>query len=321
MASLIFSAIALLTAVLMILFLAWRGYLKRKRAADVLGIPKSQIIKNQLARALAGILLLLALAAYLIIPFSQKPTKQSFLTADVQFRVDVSRSMGAEEQFGAANRLERANEIILSIADSNPNFRVSLCGFTMVLRCLLDFTQNHEDLEGTIKEIITIGATPREGTNLTRALRETVDAFPDDSPSKLIVLLSDGEDRDSNFSQEKLDAILEKARKSSVKIITVGAGEKDGALIPIYQNGAIVGVEGGESDPFVTRLREDLLMYIAFSTGGIYAREQELPRIQQFIKDNSVEQEKEIAVKEKKYSNFLIVSALALLLILVVKNW
>lgn len=320
MTSLALSAVAFL-AVSALLLLARRGYLKRKQAADAFGLAKSLIQKNQLARALAGILLLLVLAAYLLIPFSQKPVKQSFLTADVQFRLDLSRSMGAEEPLGSANRLERANNIILGLADGNPSHRVSLCGFTMVLRCFLDFTQNHDDLKGTIKEIIAIGATPREGSNLTRALGETVDNFPADSPSKIIVLLSDGEDRDKNFSREKLDAILEKARKSGVKIITVGVGEKDGAAIPVYKNGLIVGVEGGKSNPVITRLREDLLIYVASSTGGIYAREQELPRLIQFIKENSVEREREITAKEKKYSNFLIVGALAFLLVLIVKNW
>ena len=321
MASLIFPAVILLVVILLLSLLAWIGYIKRKQAAEIMGVSKSLVIKNQLARTLAGISLLFILAAYLIIPASQKPTKQSFLTADVQFRVDVSRSMGAERQFGSANRLERSSDIILSIAGDNPNLIVSICGFTMVLRCFLGFTQNHEDLKGTIKELITIGATPREGTNLTRALGETVNAFPDDSPSKLIVLLSDGEDRDMNFSQEELDAILEKARKSNVIIITVGVGEEEGAQIPLYANGAIIGVEGGERNPVVTRLREDLLIYMASSTGGIYAREYELQKIKQFIKDNSVERERDIVVKEKKYSNLLIIGALAALLVLVIKNW
>jgi len=101
-------------------------------------------------------------------------------------------------------------------------------------------------------------------------LREAIEVgsnyFDDPKTSKVMILISDGEDHGEGIS----DAIA-MAKDKGIKIITVGVGTPDGGQIPIKQNGRTIDYKKDlDGSTVVTKLNDATLKEIAKSTGGVF---------------------------------------------------
>jgi Ca-activated chloride channel family protein len=108
------------------------------------------------------------------------------------------------------------------------------------------------------------GSVPVAGTNLAEALRVGREMFENakgGSRSKVMVLISDGEDHQGSYEEE-----VEQLRGLGVNVHTVGIGTQIGELIP-EADGRYLRREG---KTVMTRLQEGTLRAIAEATGGIY---------------------------------------------------
>src|SRR5690554_7557170 len=81
------------------------------------------------------------------------------------------------------------------------------------------------------------------GTALSDAIEVGSNYFDDPETSKVIILISDGEDHGKGIN----DAIAI-AKEKGIKIITIGVGTSEGGRIPIKQNGRIVRSEEHTSE-------------------------------------------------------------------------
>ncbi len=186
------------------------------------------------------------------------------MAGDVMVVLDLSRSMLAED--AAPNRLRRAKAEIDDLLDQIRGNRVGLIGFAGRAAVLCPLTPDHAFFEMVLRNADT-GSVARGGTRIGDALRLAVDAFGPTEGSRIILLITDGEDHDSF----PLDAARE-AAEAGVHIIAIGFGSEEGSPITITDpdTGARSTLRDRDGNVVQSRLDGDLLRKIALTTEGAY---------------------------------------------------
>ena len=136
-------------------------------------------------------------------------------------------------------------------------------------------------------------------------------AAPAESHSRVIILITDGE----NHEDDALE-VARQAAEAGIRIYTIGIGTPEGA--PIQINGEFIKDEKG--DMVVSKLDEKLLQQIAEITGGAYVRSTKqsigLDEIVRSI--NDMEQTEFSTVRFEEFNEqypYLLAVALVLLLV------
>ncbi len=185
--------------------------------------------------------------------------------AQIMVCLDVSKSMLAEDT--APNRLDRAKAELTDLLSYLQGDEVGLIGFAGRATVLCPLTPDF----GFFRLVLD-GAGPdsvgRGGTRLEEPIRKAIDGFRTESDvSRLIVLITDGEDHDSH----PLDAAKEAAERG-VKVLTIGFGDEAGSEIQYTdpQTGVRTVVTDSGGAPVVSRLDGETLRKIALETEGAY---------------------------------------------------
>ncbi len=185
--------------------------------------------------------------------------------AQVMVCLDVSRSMLAEDT--APNRLERAKAELTDLLSYLEGDQVGLIAFAgrAVVKCPL--TPDFGFFRLVLQEAgpHSVG---RGGTRLEEPIRKALDGFRTEADvSRLLVLITDGEDHDSH----PLDAAQDAAERG-VKILAVGFGDEAGSELYVTdpQTNARVPIRDAEGQTVVTRLDGQTLREMALATDGAY---------------------------------------------------
>ncbi len=186
---------------------------------------------------------------------------------DILIAVDCSKSMLAEDIL--PNRLARAKLALSSLIQSLEGDRVGIIAFagTAFLQCPLTLDYSAAKM---FLDFIDTNVIPRPGTALGEAIMLGIKSFSrKERKYKVLVLLTDGEDHDS----DPLAAAREAAREG-IKIITIGIGSPDGEPIPIRdEQNAVTGYKKDSAGNIImSKLDETTLQKIALETGGTYFR-------------------------------------------------
>jgi Ca-activated chloride channel family protein len=222
--------------------------------------PARRAVKQTLLAAAVGIVGL-ALARP---QWGEQPVDETqVLGDDVVFVLDCSSSMLASDV--VPSRLNRAKLAILDFVERHGSGRVGLVAFAgqAFLQCPL--TSDFDAFADTLRAMDE-NTIPVKGTDVGRALDEAFLAMDKDDATKLIVLLTDGEDLE-NGGVEKAKAL---AAQGAV-IFTIGVGTAAGSVIQVtdpQQQSTLLRDAGGEV--VRSRLDEDTLRAIAAATGGEY---------------------------------------------------
>lgn len=186
---------------------------------------------------------------------------------DIMLALDVSRSMLATDI--KPDRLSRARREIIDLIRMLRGDRIGLIAFAGIgfVQCPLtiDYGAVSLFLDHLDEDLI-----PVPGTSLGDAIRIGMQSLEDgstggeDAAGKAIILITDGEDQDSDPM-----AAAAEAKKKGIKIFTIGIGAAEGAPIPEQGGGY---KKDGQGNLVVTRLDEDVLKKIALETGGMYHR-------------------------------------------------
>ena len=151
-----------------------------------------------------------------------------------------------------------------------------------------------------------------QGTSIGKALSLAEMSFSSGSgDSRVIILITDGEDHEGNVMQA-----AERAAEQGIRIFTIGIGTPEGA--PIEIGGEFIKDETGEM--VVSKLNEEMLAQIADITGGAYVRSSKqsigLDEIVKAI--NEMEQTELSMVRFEEFPEqyqYLLIAALVLLLL------
>jgi Ca-activated chloride channel homolog len=131
---------------------------------------------------------------------------------------DVPVSMGILLDLSGSMRgkIDQVNKAALAfIRASNPQDQVFLIGFNEEVELLQDFTNDIDEITDTLDNTVVSGGTAAYDAIYLGVQK----AHSGTKPKKAIVVITDGEDKDSYY---KLDELLAKVQESDVQVFCVG---------------------------------------------------------------------------------------------------
>ena len=226
-------------------------------------IPKPDYLKYKrwalLPIALSAGFLIIALAR----PIGGKvsiPTLKS--GKDIVILMDVSRSMLANDVL--PNRMIRQKEFVRGLLNALTGEKVAVIAFAGKGKILSPLTSDYFFLHRTIDRIDT-DTVRSGGTNINEALsfayRVMFGSGRDDATSREIILISDGE----NLQSDYLD-VVDMLSQAGVVVHAISMGLPSGANVPL-ETGEFIEY-GGEK--IVSRPDEGTLKKISELTGGVF---------------------------------------------------
>ena len=183
---------------------------------------------------------------------------------DIMIAIDLSESMNANDI--KPSRLEKIKFELKKIIDEFNSDRIGIIMFSneAYIQCPLTYDKNALNL---FIETLNTGLLPNSGTDFGPPLdlsldKLLVDKIQENDKSKIIILISDGEDFGENTYE-----IVDKIKKSSIKLFTVGIGTAQGTRITL-RNGVFKKDKDGKE--VITKLNSTSLKKIASETKGKY---------------------------------------------------
>jgi Ca-activated chloride channel family protein len=203
---------------------------------------------------------------------------------DIVFAIDVSKSMLAEDV--APNRLDKSKQIVSQIINQLGTDRIGIVAYAGSSFPVLPITTDYSVAKMFLQSMNT-DMVSSVGTSLDEAIRLSATYFDDKKTSKLLIMVSDGEDH-----SEGAEAAAEEANKLGIKIITIGVGTEKGGTIPLKRNGVVAGFKRDNNNQVViTKLNQESLKAIAKATKGGYVNGANTKEVLEYIKNalNNIE--------------------------------
>ncbi|UQB69041.1 VWA domain-containing protein [Epilithonimonas zeae] len=180
------------------------------------------------------------------------------------FVLDVSNSMNAQDV--QPSRLEEAKNIIINSLQKLTNDRVGIIVFAGDSYSVMPLSSDYSAAENYLLGIET-SVVQNQGTDFLKPIQIAAQKFKNITKgSRNIVLISDGEDNEGHE-----DEAINLAKKEGIKVTTIGVGTEEGAPIPEYYFGQLMGYKSDiYGETVVSKLQTKALHNIASSTGGNY---------------------------------------------------
>ncbi len=183
---------------------------------------------------------------------------------NVIFVLDVSNSMNAEDI--QPSRLTQARNLVLSTMAQMKSDRVGLIVFAGEATSIMPLTTDYTAADTYISGIDT-GMMKIQGTDFLKAMQEAVKKFKNvPKGSRKVVLISDGEDNEGNEQEA-----AQLARREGITVVSAGIGTEEGAPVPEYVFGQLMGYKIDRNmQTVVSRRQVEALKKLASATGGEY---------------------------------------------------
>ncbi|SMP24811.1 vWA domain-containing protein [Chryseobacterium profundimaris] len=255
-----------LLAIFLIRYLKWKKK-KRELFADSrfhehLFEKRSGFTKFFPALYLLGTLFLIFSIIDLLSGSEEIKTNQKL--NNVIFMLDVSNSMNAEDI--DPSRLTEAKNLIIQTMQLMKNDKVGIVIFAGQATSIMPLTTDYTSAETYVGAIET-NSMQIQGTDFLNGMKAAVQKFKNvNKDARKVVLLSDGEDNEGND-----EAAIRLAKKEGIMITSVGIGSNEGAPVPEYAFGQLMGYKADMSGQTVISKRQtEALKKMAQSTGGTY---------------------------------------------------
>ncbi len=185
--------------------------------------------------------------------------------SDIMVCLDISNSMLAQDL--SPNRLERAKMALQKMVDNLQGDKIAIIVFAGDSYVLLPLTVDYNAAKIFIQSINT-DMISIQGTNVGSALQKALESFENSNHlanNKAVILITDGEDHDGNAVE-----IAKKLAEKNIPIHCIGIGSEQGAPIPVYENGRMIGYKKDkEGNTVITKLNKNFLNELASETQGI----------------------------------------------------
>ena len=278
-------SLLLILPILVLLFL-FNQYWKRKKQrefGDLEMIQKLSPEKSVFKSVLKFTVLILAFGFLVIGLVNPKiGTKSETVKRegiDIVFAVDVSKSMLCEDV--APSRLEKSKQIVSQIINQLVGDRIGIVAYAGSAFPVLPITTDY-GVAKMLLQSMNPSMVSSQGTSLDEAIKLSSTYFDDDKKtSKLLILISDGEDHSEGASNA-----AEEANKLGLKIITIGVGTAKGGPIPLKENGRVLSFKRDQNNAVVvTKLNEESLKVISKNTKGGYINGNNTKEVLEYIKN------------------------------------
>ena len=185
------------------------------------------------------------------------------LSSDVMIALDVSNSMYATDIL--PSRLERAKNFALELVHELRTERIGTIVFAGHAYLQMPLTSDYSAAALFLKSADP-EQVPTQGTAISEAIDIAENTFtPESKRYKVLIIISDGEDHDSDAIKR-----AEEARKNGLLIFTVGVGTAEGGVIPIHNDGSNDIKRDDDGQPVRTQLNEKMMMDLAAAGSGAY---------------------------------------------------
>jgi len=254
----IIESLVILSFIITYLIYSIRLYIINKK----IKVTKSRVLYKLMLRSIYFSLLIISLLGP---SFGENQEEVDIVGKDIMILVDLSESMNADDI--KPTRLEKVKFEMKKIIDSFSSDRIGIIMFSgeAFMQCPMTYDRNALNL---FTETLNTGLVPRTGTDFGPALELSLSKLNDENSrsleinSKVIILISDGEDFGDNTS-ESLDNIIE----SNIKLYTIGVGSEKGSKILLGNGKYKKDKDGGV---VITKLNPTSLKETARETGGKY---------------------------------------------------
>jgi Ca-activated chloride channel family protein len=197
---------------------------------------------------------------------------------DIVFAIDVSKSMLAEDV--APNRLDKSKQIVSQIINQLGSDRIGIVAYAGSAFPVLPITTDYSVAKMFLQSMNT-DMVSSVGTSFNEAIKLSSTYFDDKKTSKLLIMISDGEDHN-----EGADEAAEEANKLGIKIITIGVGTEKGGTIPLKRNGIVEGFKkDNNNEVVITKLVPESLTAIAKATKGGYVNGNNTKEVLEYVKN------------------------------------
>lgn len=233
--------------------------------------------------ALKITLRLIALAAIVIAlarpRFGEKEDIMTTEGSEIVIAFDVSRSMLAPstDDPGSMSRIERSRMLLEKLVGELSRDKVGLVVFAENARMQMPLTSDRRIIQMALKNDLTPGMMPNQGTSISQAIEMSTLTFPglrdqlQDSKQgnvdnmgvhRAIILLTDAEDHEGDAV-----SIASQAAANGIQIDVIGVGSELGGKIPMGNGSYLRDNEGNE---VVTSLNAEAAAQIAKAGNGVY---------------------------------------------------
>lgn len=293
----------LVIPLLLVLFLYnlyWKRQ-KRKEFGDLEAVKKLSPEQSTFKSVLKIIICLFALALIVVALVNPKiGTKSETVKRqgiDIVFAVDVSKSMLCEDI--APSRLEKSKQLVSQIINQLGSDRIGIVAYAGSAFPVLPITTDYGVAKMFIQSM-NPDMVSSQGTSLDDAIALSADYFEEDSEtSKLLILISDGEDHG-----EGAQSAAEEAKKEGLKIITIGVGTEKGGPIPLKRNGVVESFQRDfNNEVVVTKLNPQSLEEIAKATKGGYINGTNTKEVLEYIK-NALDNIEKTEFESEQFTDF-----------------
>ncbi|HZV68871.1 MAG TPA: VWA domain-containing protein [Saprospiraceae bacterium] len=240
-------------------------------------------------------------------------------TADIYLCLDISNSMLAEDV--APNRLERARRFALDLVSRFKTDRIGMIVFAGNAYIQSPLTSDWHAIELYLNAAHPSQAGT-QGTAIGEAIRlATKSGNKDDQAGGAIIIITDGEDHDSDAPL----AVQESASKGWATYL-VGVGTEQGGTLPVMINGNKDVKRDETGQPVVSKLNRQLMTQLAGNGNGKYYDLNDVPTIIEDLKSELVKLERSHLEKRsfsehKSYFQWFLLPALLLVLVYVTVNY
>jgi Ca-activated chloride channel family protein len=185
---------------------------------------------------------------------------------DLIIAIDVSKSMLAEDF--KPNRLERARQAVNKLLDRFVDDRIGIVVFAGEASLQLPFTSDYAAAQMFLSTVST-ESIQSQGTAIGRAIQVSASALPKaETRGRAIIVISDGENHEDDAIEQ-----AKAAKSAGINVHTLGLGTTQGAPLPEYKDGRLVGFKQDETgSTVVSRMNPQMLKEVAAAGGGVFVQ-------------------------------------------------
>ncbi|MGM0635386.1 MAG: vWA domain-containing protein [Bacteroidota bacterium] len=216
---------------------------------------------------------------------------------DIVFALDVSKSMLAEDI--SPNRIQKSKRIINQLIDNLSGDRVGIIGYAGSAFPQIPITTDYAAAKTFLRSMDT-DMVSSQGTATKDAIELAQTYYNDETKvSKVLIILSDGEDHEQTFEEA-----VQNAANEGIKIITIGVGTEKGGPIPIRGNsGELAYKKDKAGETVITRADIKTLKRIAEIGNGKYIEAQNTSTVIEEVINELANLEK-AEFESKQYADF-----------------